>query len=61
MVKIGGKHRNETKPFTLDFLLKKGGKKLEKGSITFFPRDSNPEHVKKAVKNGIKEVLEKEV
>ena len=61
MVAINRYEKDETKPFTLIFLLKRGGKKLEKGSTTFFPRNSNPEYVKKAVKKGIREVLEKEV
>ena len=53
--------REQNQPFSLIFTLKKGGKKIGKGEIKFFPRDPNPEHVKKSVKNAIERAIEKEV
>ena len=53
--------REQNQPFSLIFIIKKGGKKIGKGEINFFPRDPNPEHVRKSVKNAIERAIEKEV
>ena len=53
--------RTESKPFTLTYFLKRGGKKIGKKSIDFFPRNDDEKHVKKTIESKISEILEKEV
>ena len=53
--------REQNQPFSLIFIIKKGGKKIGKGKIDFFPRDPTIEHVKKSVKSAIERIIEQEV
>ena len=62
VITISKKNRKDrTKPLTLTYLLKSGGKKIWKESIDFFPRNNDEKHIKKTIKKRISEILEKEV